>query len=425
MSRSERATSDASRTGLLNFLAPAANHPTAPMAAPSAESAVPQKISPLGESTPLSLPAPYARRMPNRVGLLILALSLGIGVLACAPDYPNVLACEDVGELHAICGLQNPEDLALLPEREKVIVSQFGSMDGTRAGSLVFLDLEDESIESAFEGGKDSRTHPDGEAWGDAECPGPPGVLFSPHGIDLAAFQSERLRLLVVNHGGRESVEIFEVNSADRTPELIWRGCALPPEGTYMNDVVSLPDGGFLVTHMMSKDSPNFGLIRATLGLDTGRVYEWHRGRGFTAVPGTEAPFPNGIELSEDARSLFLNVYSSGEVRRIERESGRELGRAAIPGPDNITWGRRGQLLVASHRGSFADQLSCLDVKKGACGMEFAIVALEPENMETTILFSHAGAPMGAGTVALDLGDGELLIGSFAADRMLRVPPRK
>ena len=54
--------------------------------------------------------------------------------------------------------------------------------------------------------------------------------------------------------------------------------------------------------------------------------------------------------------------------------------------------------------------------------MEFAVVAVDPKSMETETLLLRAGPPMGAGTVALDLGDGELLIGSFAADRMLRIP---
>jgi hypothetical protein len=57
----------------------------------------------------------------------------------------------------------------------------------------------------------------------------------------------------------------------------------------------------------------------------------------------------------------------------------------------------------------------------GACGMQFSVVAVDSVSMETETIFSQAGPPMGAGTVALDLGDGELLIGSFAADRMIRL----
>ncbi len=350
-----------------------------------------------------------------------LCFVLGLGPVGCAPSYPNVLKCEDLGEIHAICGLQNPEDLALLPNQPKVIVSQFGSMDGSRPGNLALFDLASETVELAFQGG----VRPTGEVnealWGDRSCPGPPEARFSPHGIDLARLDSGHLRLLVVNHGGREAVEFFEVKERPDEISLIWRGCAVPPSGTYMNDVVSLPDAGFLVTHMMPRDSQILGMVKAMIGLNTGRVYEWQQGAGFTAVPGTDAPFPNGIELATDAQSLFLNVYSSGQVRRIHRRTGRELGRAHIPSPDNITWGRDGRLLVASHSGSFFDQVACMKVEQGACGMKFSVIALDPESMETENLFTQAGPPMGAGTVALDLGLSEFLIGSYAGDRMLRV----
>lgn len=53
--------------------------------------------------------------------------------------------------------------------------------------------------------------------------------------------------------------------------------------------------------------------------------------------------------------------------------------------------------------------------------MAFKIVALDPDSMETETVFWNEGPPMGAGTIALDLGT-ELLIGSFAGDRMIRVP---
>ena len=50
-----------------------------------------------------------------------------------------------------------------------------------------------------------------------------------------------------------------------------------------------------------------------------------------------------------------------------------------------------------------------------------SIVAVDPESM--TILetvYESKGAPMGAGTVGLQVGD-ELFIGSFKGDRILRV----
>jgi hypothetical protein len=274
-----------------------------------------------------------------------------------------------------------------------------------------------------FEGSHDVAAAAPGRAdslWGEASCPGPPEPAFSPHGIDLAPLPDGTLRLLVVNHGGREAVEFFSVAQSGGATVIAWRGCAIPPAGSYMNDVVNLPDGGFLVTHMMDKESETLELFRASLGFDTGFVYEWQPVSGFRAIPGTEAPFPNGIELSADGREIYLNVYSGSEVRRIDRETGEILARASIPSPDNVTWSRDGRLLVASHRGGIRDQMACYGLTEGACPMEFEIVALDPITLEGGAIFGNAGAPMGGGTVAVDLGD-ELVIGSFASDRVIRV----
>jgi hypothetical protein len=323
--------------------------------------------------------------------------------------------------------MQNPEDMAPLSDGRTLLVSQFGLMDGSRPGNLALLDAVLGTHRVIFAGrdgaawSQDDARAAAADGWGDARCPGPPPAAFSPHGIDLAPRPDGRLRLLVVDHGGREAIELFEVEDAGGATQVRWRGCALPPERAYLNDVVSLPDGGFLTTHMMPRDSEAFGILRASFGLDTGFVYEWQPHRGFEVVPGTEGPFPNGIELSQDGNEIFLNLYTAGEVRRIERSTGALLGRAEVPSPDNSSWSRDGRLLVASHRGGVRAQLACYGLREGACPMAFEIVAVDPETMQTEPVFAHAGPPMGAGTIAIDLGE-SLVIGTFAGDRAIIVP---
>lgn len=359
-----------------------------------------------------------------RSGLAILCAGVtALCAIGCGPEHPIVMDCSDSRGIHAICGVQNPEDLALLGDGHTLIVSQFGLMDGSRPGSLALLDLATEKVDVAFTGQVDVAAAPlarTDSLWGESACPGPPGPAFSPHGIDLAPLPDGRLRLLVVNHGGREAVEFFEIQQHQGGTQVTWRGCAIPSPGTYMNDVVSLPDGGFLVTHMMDRDSETFEMIRASLGFDTGRVYEWQPVSGFSAVPGTNAPFPNGIEVSTDGREIYLNVYSGNEVRRIDRATGKLLARTPMPSPDNLSWSRDGRLLVASHRGGIRDQVACYGLREGACPMPFAIVALDPVTLEGKIVFENTGAPMGAGTVAIHVDD-DLVIGSFASDRVIRV----
>lgn len=353
--------------------------------------------------------------MTLRAPLLLLAAC----TLACSGSGDVVTQCRDRDRMHPVCGFHNPEDLALVDDGALVLVSEAGGMlDRAAQGRIARFDRRNETRRVLYprEGAPAATPTP---GWGDPACPGEPGDRLNPHGIDLARLPDGRRRLLVVNHGGRESVELFEVTGHGSALAVRWRGCAVAPAGLFLNDVVNLPDGGFLATHMFT-GHPVWGVLRSRLGRDTGAVYEWQAPAAWRAVPGTDAPFPNGIELSGDGREIYLDVYSSGEVRRIARDSGELLAVARVPRPDNSSWARDGRLLVASHRGGLADEVKCWHLAAGACPMAFAIVALDPATLASTTVFANAGPPMGAATIAVDLGD-EWLLGSFAGDRLLRV----
>jgi hypothetical protein len=341
-----------------------------------------------------------------------LACLLALGLAACAAETPPILDCQSTEKSRLVCGLQSPEDLALLPGGDALLFGQFGSMDGSRAGTLAILDVASNEVSVVFSGGDAADATP---VWGDPDCPGPPGASFTPHGIDVAPRPDGSLRLLVVNHGGRESVEIFEV----RGRQVVWRGCAVPEEAV-MNDVVALPDGGFLATRMFGSESQVWIFARILLGMDTGSVLEWQPGAGFRGVPGTRAAMPNGIEVSEDGTSLYLTAYMNDEVRRIARETGERLATIEIPRPDNLTWSPDGRLLVASQLGSTREALACGEIEQGTCPLAFEIVALDPETLEPETLLASEATGTGAGSVALQLGD-ELFIGTFSGDRIARV----
>jgi len=358
-----------------------------------------------------------------RVSTLVIG-ALAIGLIAMGGCRAEPIPCEDQGDLHVICGVDNPEDLAALPGSPWVLFGQGYGVVGEHHGSISAIDPVSEQVSVLFEGGAlTSKLSPE-PGWGDRECPSPPTEAFSPHGIDLARQPDGRLRLLAVNHGGRESIEFFEVKLAGAEPEVIWRGCVIAPERAFLNDVVGLPDAGFLTTQMMEYGTNFSSTIRGLLGMDTGFVYRWHPDTGFQSVPGSQGALPNGIQVSPDGRTVFLDLYLSSQIRIFDLESGRELHTLEVSQPDNLTWTPDGRLLVASHLGGLSESLDCMRVEGGACSMAFEILSIDPETYEMQSVFAHEGAPMGAGTAALDIGD-ELLIGSFASDRLLRVPLRK
>jgi len=62
--------------------------------------------------------------------------------------------------------------------------------------------------------------------------------------------------LYVVNHGGRESIEIFTLDAKGAEPTVTWIGCAVMPSHTWPNSVAPLPDGGMVVTDMFDPKDP-------------------------------------------------------------------------------------------------------------------------------------------------------------------------
>jgi hypothetical protein len=365
--------------------------------------------------------------MARALPVLLLTLAGSLVSLACGGGEP-IIECDAANKIQPFCGFKNPEDLLRMPEYVNVIVvSQFGGIDGANPGEVLAWDTSNgvRRIMVPPHGGReilDPRGQGwdpwNGMMWGDPTCPGPPGPEFSPHGIDLRVRDDGHTMLLVVNHGGRESIEFFQVLVAGGHSGAIWRGCALAPDDSNFNDVSVLPDGGFVTTRMMSLETNLIWqfISAAFFGSDTGWVWEWQPGSGFKRLPGTDGPMPNGIATSPDGSELFVNMYAAGEVRKISRPGGDLLGVAeGIPGPDNIAWDEAGEkLLVASHLGSALD---CAGVEEGACGMEFQIVELDPASMDARTVYRNKGAPMGAVTVALQRGR-NLWFGTFQGDRL-------
>jgi len=284
---------------------------------------------------------------------------------------------------------------------------------------LVLFTLDSEERRMLFRGGEAKGAK---AIWGDPACPGPPSAAFSPHGIHLSERSDGAHQLLVVQHGGRESIEFFEVEGEGTEFSLAWRGCAVAPEGTWLNSVAATPGGGFVTTSMMNRLSSEEDLAAAFgSGVASGYVVTWGPEEGYGRLPGSESAMPNGIEVSADGRLVFLNSSGAGEVQRIVRETGEVQAVAYVAGLDNARWAPDGRLVVASVPGESNEDFSiCMDLKEGACPIEFQIVAIDPETMETEVLYRNGGPPMGGGTVGLVIGD-ELFVGSFAGDRILRI----
>ena len=144
------------------------------------------------------------------IALLCTVLPGGLA-LAAGQAPPEIAGCEAVAGLQPICGLSRPEDIEMLDDGRWALLSQMGDLEtgspwqsgGPRSAHTAGF--------SAVPGADGKRSSRIATLAGNG-C-SPPGAELSPHGIHLAPLAGGRQRLLVVNHGGRESVEFFELHS--------------------------------------------------------------------------------------------------------------------------------------------------------------------------------------------------------------------
>jgi len=340
-------------------------------------------------------------------------------VSAVAAEAP--FACTASNDIEPICGFAGPpEDLEDLPDG-RIIVGEYGAMSGAKPGRLTLLDPATKTRSTLYDGQAAATVAAAARARD--VCPGAPGPQFSPHGIHLALVDGKQ-RLLVVNHGGREAIEIFDVQTDPATKEIAvtWRDCVPAPDYAWINDVVNLPDGGLAATHMVQRGvgAEVFRAAEASR-VATGHVLQWQVDTGWEKVPGSEGSLPNGIEASADGRVLYVAQYLGDRVVALDRLSGKQLWAAEVPAPDNVTIAPSGELLVASHREPFEAIEHCAQRHAQACGLTYAIVGLHADTGAQRIVLNGAGAPMGAATVALQVGDA-LYLGSFVGERIVVRP---
>jgi hypothetical protein len=326
--------------------------------------------------------------------------------------------CEPAGEYGFVCGPRSAEDLVRIPGTDWIIAS------GMIADAPIYLVDTRNKAWSELYPGEAPRAAQDMETYG--ACPGAPapGTLIS-HGLNIRAHADGGATLYVVGHGGRESIEVFNVDTSGAAPVLTWRGCVLTPGGMAANSVASMADGTLLATIPLYHGVP---ISAAMAGYNTGAVYRWSPGEaGFTRVEGTELPYANGIELSADGSEFYIAssgaqrvlAYSNTNPARLLRGS-KQLAFV----PDNLRLADDGRLLTA---GMDVVDPVCGDVKLSsefsleefaACPRPFTVWSVDPQSMEGRALAtSPAIEDFSNITIGITVGD-EVWVGTFLGDRI-------
>ncbi|WP_404373968.1 hypothetical protein AB5I39_02455 [Sphingomonas sp. MMS24-J45] len=337
-----------------------------------------------------------------------LAALLALG----APDP----ACGPGETLAFVCGAEHPEDVVAIPDTRWIIASGFAPGAG-----LKLVDGAAKVATPAYDGRADQvdpdhRTYPD--------CPGPVDpALFNARGLSLRKVAAGRYTLHVVNHGGRELIEVFDVHLAAGRPELRWRGCRLMPAGQVGNAVATFADGTVLVTVLTSPGTTITDFVR---GERTGAVWRWAPGAtGFTELPGTRLPGNNGLESDPDQRHFYVVAFGWHAVSVYDRRHPVAPVRTIVmPGfmPDNIHWSA-GRLIAAGMR---LDEPACGGLRRivsGAadkmlCHRGYAVGAVDPVAGKVTILAAGEPEPGFNGVSAAAIVGDTLWLGSYQANRL-------
>jgi hypothetical protein len=293
-----------------------------------------------------------------------------------------------------VCGLHNAEDLVRLVGTNWIVASHvnvpFRAGASPGFGPIEAVRIDTHEVRRLYPTPESTinwirELYPD--------CSSPPESLSS-HGLNVRRRVANKFRLFVANHGGRESVEVIDVEARGSRLLTIWRGCILAPRGIFPNWVVPLPADG--------------------VALSGGGAAIWRPHRGWVSIDGIEGG--NGIEASSDGRWLFIADSSGKAVIRVptEARAARTILKINFL-PDNLRWGEDGRLYVAGIHPSEQFQFT----EDSLCNVGFAIARIDPNTLTTQEVFRTDGIKdvCGAASTALQIGD-RFWIGNVRGDRL-------
>jgi hypothetical protein len=355
----------------------------------------------------------------------LLSVAIAATLLVSLPlraQAPPPSGCAPAAGLSFICGLQNPEDLVPVPGTRWLVTS--GAAPGA---GLNLIDTQAKRVQKLYAPGT-SNARADRARF--ANCPGPldpaQAVL---HGLALRPAAGGRYTVYATNHGGRESVEVFELSvgsgGAGAVPSAIWIGCVLLPPTLAANSVAAFSDGTLVATVLIL---PGKTFQDAFAMRNTGIVLQWTPGTpAFVELKGTELVANNGIDTAPDDSEFYV---ASTPTRRIYAFSRATPGAGPLRfaqlkdfGPDNVRWTADNRLITA---GLIDDEPACggrpKDEQGIRCPMGYAVATIDPRTMTATEIARGARTPSFTGTAMAAIVGNELWLGSFLADRLAYRP---
>ncbi len=326
----------------------------------------------------------------------------------------------DNGRVDILMGVNNVEDLVAIPHSPWIIGSGVGSW--RFHGGALHLINEDQFTVSTVDlndfNGEDAQAPYD-------QCDSAPDPsAFSAHGLSLVPHGENTYKLYVVNHGGREAIEVFHISLATAEPTFSWVGCVYSPSMTFPNAVAGRSDGSIVLSVTMDLNGYVQRVFDGECCDKTGAVFSWNKQSGWEYLEGSAFAQNNGIELSQDEQWAFVASLPDASVTRIPLDP--SLGEATrIPlafYPDNIRRSPDGKLLVAGVENTGLLKVNwCVGINYPHCAIDYRADKIDPETLQVTPVYSGQGSyDFGLATSALETATG-LWFGSVRTKTVVRV----
>jgi len=325
--------------------------------------------------------------------------------------------CGPVDNAEFLCGVVNVEQLISIDDTRWAVGSSAEGGAATPA-PLYFLNLDTEQATpldpATVTLAEDKAAYPG--------CPGPADFTnLQSLGVDYETVNGRHL-LTVISHGGKLSIQVFEMTFDGSVPGLSWIGCVMPPDEHFWPDAAAtLPDGGMLVTSLFDPVDPNY-VAALNSGAPYGMLSEWHADSGWKEVYPDTLAGPNGVILSKDDNTVYVANWSGKRVSRIDRRTGEianvDLGMLV----DNLAWNQDGSEILAGGQTDTIEQgFACSGSDAINCAVNFAIYEIDPTTMQKKLIIGPTVlGVMGGGTGALQDGD-KLWVTTYRSDRIARI----
>jgi hypothetical protein len=312
--------------------------------------------------------------------------------------------CGSQGPVQLFCGPSRSEDLVAIPRTHWILASAIGGgvhLIDARAKTSVQL-----YPSPAARDRLDRKRYP--------TCQAPPDAAekasFTTLGLSLRLGAHGVHTLYAIRYPTVSRIEVFDLDVRGEQPSVTWIGCVEAPADTVLlNSIVPLRDGGFVATHFYER-GPNAAASRerAVAGELTGWLLQWHARTGWSKIAGSDTSGPNGVEISPDAKWLYVSEWGRSTFYRT-RLKGDASKRESIHldfRPDNVHWAPDGMLLVG-----------------GATDTDSRVVKIDPRTFKVSELvrLPDDAAQFFHASVAAQV-DNELWLGSARANRIAVYP---